>query len=84
VQEADPELRRLLQKQIDQLEVGNKDDFPEQVRRVLCTALLTNHAKADQVAALFPMHTRTLHRRLKTFDTSFQELADQSSCATQC
>ena len=74
---ADPELHRLLQKQIDQLEARYGDDFPEQVRRVLITALFTGHAKADQVAALFSMHSRTLNRRLNTFGTSFKKLADE-------
>jgi AraC-like DNA-binding protein len=77
VDNADPELRRLLQKQVDVLEASHNEDFPDQVRRVLRTALLTGHAKADQVAALFSMHTRTLNRRLKTAGTSFQEIADQ-------
>ena len=74
----DPELRRLLQKQVDALEAGYKDDFPDQVRRVLHTALLTGHAKADQVASLFSMHSRTLNRRLKTYNTSFMELVDHA------
>ncbi len=77
VHEADAELHRLLQKQIDQLNARHRDDFPEQVRRVLRTALLAGHASEDQVAALFSIHSRTLHRRLKAFDTSFQELIDQ-------
>lgn len=75
---ADPELHRLLHKQVDKLEAEYKDNFPEQVRRVLHTALLARHSTADQVAALFSIHRRTLNRRLKTFGTSFQELVDQS------
>jgi AraC-like DNA-binding protein len=74
---ADPELRWLLQKQIDALDVRHRDDFPSQVRSVLRTALLSGHAKADQVAALFSMHSRTLNRRLNAFGTSFQELVDE-------
>jgi AraC-like DNA-binding protein len=74
---ADPELRRLLQKQIDAIEVRYGDEFPEQVRSVLRTALLTGNAKADQVAALFSLHSRTLSRRLNAFGNSFQELLDE-------
>ena len=74
----DPELRRLLQQQIEALEARHGDDFPEQVRSVLRSALLTGHAKADQVAALFSMHSRTLHRRLGAFGTSFQALVDET------
>lgn len=75
--DADPELRRLLQKQIDALEARYHEDFPEQVRSVLRTALLTGHAMADQVAALFSMHSRTLNRRLNAFGTGFQALVDE-------
>lgn len=77
VQGADQELHRILQKQIDQLEAKYSDNFPEQVRRVLHTALITNHANEEQVAALFSMHIRTFHRHLKSYNTSFQKLADQ-------
>jgi len=73
---ADPELHRLLQKQIDELEARYHDDFPEQVRRVLRSALRLHHTNADHVAAIFSMHSRTLNRRLKGFGTSFQELTD--------
>ncbi len=40
-------------------------------------ALLTGHASADQVAALFSIHSRTLSRRLHAFGTNFQELVDE-------
>ena len=76
--EADLEVRRLLQKQIDAIEVGHVDDFPAQIRSVLRTALLTSQAGADQVAALFSMHSRTLNRRLHVFGTSFRKLVDES------
>jgi AraC-like DNA-binding protein len=75
--DADPELRRLLQKQIDALDTRHRTDFPEQIRSVLRSALLTGHAKSDQVAALFSMHSRTLHRRLVACGTSFQKLVDE-------
>ncbi len=74
----DPELLRLLQKQIDEREERYREDFPEQVRRVLGSALLTGNAKEERVAALFAMHTRTLHRRLSAFDTSFRKLVEES------
>ena len=77
VHAADPELRRLLQKQIDALAARYDGDFPDQVRGVLRTALLTGQTKADQIAALFSMHSRTLNRRLMDFGVSFQQLVDE-------
>jgi AraC-like DNA-binding protein len=75
--DTDPELRRLLQKEVDELEARYGNEFPDQVRSVLRTALLTDHARADQVAAFFSMHSRTLGRRLNAFGISFQDLLDE-------
>jgi AraC-like DNA-binding protein len=74
---ADAALQRLLLQQIDALEARHAEEFPQQVRSVLRTALLTGHAAADQVAAIFSMHSRTLSRRLEAFGTSFRELVDE-------
>lgn len=74
---ADRELLALVQRQIDALEARYRADPPELVRRVLRTALLTGRFKAEHVAALFAMHSRTLSRRLKTCGTSFKQLADE-------
>jgi AraC-like DNA-binding protein len=75
---ADPDLRRVLQKQVDDLEARDAGDFPHQLRRVLRTALLTRRASAEQVAAMFSIHSRTLHRRLRDHGTRFQQLADET------
>lgn len=73
----DSGLRRLLQEQVEAFEVRHGNDLPEQVRSVLRTALVTGHAGAANVAALFSMHSRTLSRRLNAFGTGFQQLADE-------
>jgi AraC-like DNA-binding protein len=75
--EDDPDLHRLLQDHVQALETRLGDDFPEQVRSLLRTALLTDHASAEQIAALLAMHSRTLHRRLAASGTSFRELVDE-------
>jgi AraC-like DNA-binding protein len=77
----EPQLQRLLTQQIEALEEQYSDQFPEQVRNILRTALLTDHASADQVAALFSMHSRTLHRRLSASGTSFRELVEETRFA---
>jgi len=73
----DPMLRQLLQQQIDTLEARYGDDLPSQVRTMLQSGLLTGHARADQIAALFSVHSRTLHRRLSAFGTTFHALAEE-------
>ena len=73
------QLRRLLQQEIDKLEVRHGDDFPAQVRGVLRTALVTRQSSAEKVAALFSVDRRTLNRRLSAFGISFQGLVDEVS-----
>jgi AraC-like DNA-binding protein len=47
------------------------------VLAVLRTALIAGQANADQVAAFFSLHRRTLSRRLSACGTSFQSLVDE-------
>ena len=75
--ELDAELQRLIKRQVEEIEARHCESFPDQVRGVLRAALLTQHASADEVAALFSMHSRTLNRRLRRFDASFRELVDE-------
>lgn len=75
---ADPVLHLLLQNQIDLLESHHSNDFPEQVRRVIHSALLVHRANVDYVANLFSMRQRTLNRRLRDSGTCFRELLDES------
>jgi AraC-like DNA-binding protein len=75
--EIDPELDRLLRARIAELEARYDEAFPDQVRRVLQTGLVTGHADADQIASLFSMHRRTLTRRLDSFGTCFKTLVDE-------
>jgi AraC-like DNA-binding protein len=72
--DVDPELDHLLQDRIRQLESQHVDSFPDQVRGVLRTGLLSGRASADQVAALFSMHRRTLTRHLAARGLNFAEL----------
>jgi AraC-like DNA-binding protein len=72
-----PELRQLLQQEIEKLEVQSGDNFPEQVRSLLRTTLVTGHSSAKQVAELLSMHRRTLNRHLNASGTSFRKLTDE-------
>jgi AraC-like DNA-binding protein len=75
---ADPDLRLLLQRQIDLLESRHSDDFAEQVRRVIHSAVLTHQTNADYIADLFSVRQRTLNRRLRDCGTCFRELLNES------
>ena len=76
---ADPELLRLLRIQIDELERSHGDDFLEQVRRMVHVSIPAQNCSAGQVARLFSIHSRTLHRYLRAYGTSFREIKDQCS-----
>jgi AraC-like DNA-binding protein len=78
VRDADPELQRLLQDQVNALLPAPDEDFTGHVRGILRTALLSGHGSATQVAALLGMHPRTLSRRLQERDSSFQQLVDEA------
>lgn len=75
---ADHELQRTLQVQVDALEERYPHDFPEQVRGMLRTALETGRFKAGEIASLFSMHSRTLHRRLAEHGLGYRQLLDES------
>ena len=75
---AEAEMRRLLQKQFDALDKNREAAFPDRVRRVLRTAILTGQAAVEDVAPMFSMHSRTLHRRLGEFDVTFKTLVDET------
>jgi AraC-like DNA-binding protein len=78
----EPELRRLLTREIERLEHTHGDNFLEQVKSVLRLSLATGEVSAEHVAALFSMHSRTLARRLEDVGSGFRELLDQTRFET--
>lgn len=80
----DPEIQRLLQRQIDALEAAQANDLPRQISVVLRTALANGSVSADQVAAMFSMHARTLNRRLHASGTTFRALVNEARFETAC
>ena len=75
---ANADILRLLKPQIDAAGAAQGNEFPEQIRRFLRTAVLTHQAQAEQVAALFSMHRRTLNRHLNASGTTFRQLLEES------
>mgnify|MGYP003477833482 FL=1 len=73
----DADLERLLLQQVRELERTHGKSFPDQVRGALRTGLLSGQSSADQVAALFSMHRRTMTRRLAASGLSFAALVDE-------
>ena len=78
LQQVDAGVHELIQQQMDALAAQHSDNFPEQIRTVLYTAVLSGHANANQIASLFSMHPRTLHRRLQPYGIGYQQLLDET------
>ena len=74
---ADTELQRRLQEQVDAIKLRRNMKFPEQVKHLLRSAILTQHCSKNQIAGLLGMTGRTLIRRLDTFGTCLQSLVDE-------
>lgn len=79
---ADPELERLLLRLIGEPvpEPGLRND----VRRVLVGMLGHAPPSQDNVARMFGFSSRTLHRRLAAYGTSFQQLLGEVRCESAC
>jgi len=70
---ADPQRRRELERQI---EAATATDLLVRLHRALRLLLLTGEGSGDFVAQQLAMHRRTLHRRLKSEGTTFQQVLD--------
>ena len=74
---ADADIQALLRNQVSGLQAKDKLEFPEQVRNVLRSALMTGISSEEQIASLLSIHVRTLSRRLEQHGKSFHELVDE-------
>jgi AraC-like DNA-binding protein len=77
---ADADINHLLEAQVNSQAMTCSPEFPEQVRRVLYSALLTGHPSEEQIARLFSMSARTFSRRLRDYDCGYQKLVEEVRC----
>jgi AraC-like DNA-binding protein len=75
---ADPDLHRLLQVHLHDLDRAEGGEFPDQMRRILRSLLLHHQCSADGMAKLFAIHRRTLNRRLRSHGTGFHLLVEEA------
>ena len=75
---ADPQLRDLVLRAIQQARASSTMSFAEVVRGALHQMVLSGTSSAANVALLFGIHERTLRKRLTTEGTSLQRLVDQT------
>lgn len=75
---ADPRLRELVMRAIQQVEASSTMSFADVVRAALHQMVLSGTSSADNVSLLFGINERTLRKRLTAEGTSFQQLVSQT------
>ncbi|MGF7161516.1 AraC-like DNA-binding protein [Rhodoligotrophos appendicifer] len=74
---ADAALRKMLQEQVELLDIEDTGNWSEQVRRLLRVALLTHPATMGEISTMLRLKRRTLARRLELEEATFSGLADE-------
>jgi AraC-like DNA-binding protein len=73
---AEPMLYQILQRQVDALDEDAGAGFASAVRGIVRTLLVGNRCSVEEAAAVFGIHRRTLHRRLKREGVTFDALVE--------
>lgn len=84
IERADPDLRRILEDRVAELELRRPADFPAHVRSAIRACLLHGEVSAVLVARRLATSPRTLSRRLQACQTGFDRLLDQTRFETAC
>ena len=77
INQANPDLHRLLQQHLNQLQLVYPNDYCGQVRYLIRQALGTGDCSIERVANYLAVNKRTLQRQLKSHDTSYKNLLDE-------
>lgn len=77
IQEANPELHRLLDEHLRNLQLNFSDDYCGQIRHLIQQAMSTGDCSIDRVAGFLAINKRTLQRQLKEHDTSYKQLLEE-------
>ena len=72
----DPYLHQTLKQQVIQVTSSKRVSLAEEVQDLMHKLLLAGDCSIDIIADFFPFHRRTLQRRLKASNTSYQQLLD--------
>lgn len=76
INNANPQLHRVLQDHLFNLARNHPDDYCGQVRHLIHQALTTGDCSIERVASHLATGKRTLQRQLKKHDTSFKQLLE--------
>lgn len=79
ISDSNPQLMNLLSQQADKIlsEIENKQDFVKQVRLLITTHLEDGSYNVNCLCRQLNITTRTLHRHLKKYNTTYQTLREE-------
>jgi AraC-like DNA-binding protein len=78
LQRADPNLRRVLQEKIEELETAHGNEYPARLRGIIRALLLAGESSSNAVARRLAISRRTLHRRLAVHGVTYEQLVDET------
>ena len=76
IDSADPGLKRLALRYLDHLERRHPSGLARRVSELIRRQLPNGGSRIERIAATLGMHPKTLHRRLKLEDVTFEQLVD--------
>ncbi len=77
ISEANPQLHRVLEAQLNTMQAKFPDDFCGQVRHLIQQAMTTGDCSIERVANSLAINKRTLQRKLKNHNVSYKELLEE-------
>lgn len=84
VGDADPAVRRALERQIVECEHACPADLKDELRRLLRVELLRVRSSSSEMAERLSVHRRTLNRHLKAEGATFKKVADEIRFGIAC
>lgn len=76
IHEANPQLHKLLDEHLRNLQLNFSEDYCGQIRHLIQQAMSTGDCSIDRVAGFLAINKRTLQRQLKEHDTSYKQLLE--------
>lgn len=77
INEANPQLHRVLQEHLITVHQSFPDDYCGQIRHLIQQAMSTGDCSIERVANSLAINKRTLQRQLKTLNCSYKELLEE-------
>jgi len=84
LQQANPQLHRLLESHLNVLREHLPEELPGQVSYLIKEALMSGDCSIERVSKVIAVNKRTLQRKLKSQGTSYQELLDEVRFNVAC